>query len=132
MRIWSSSGWPRPIALKPEMGLSPEIEAVMVRAMQKQPIDRFASATEFDRALADVPELQPRRPSGPLPQQARPPTAPAEQPPPAPTAEPTTPPTEPKQRQRKISLVVVVVLTTLITLGLLLLLLVRTGVVEPW
>ena len=129
LQMHLSSPIPSARALKPEMGLSPEIEAVMVRAMQKQPIDRFASATEFDRALADVPELQPRRPSGPLPQQARPPTAPAEQPPPAPTEQPPAPTEQPP---RKISLVVVVVLTTLITLGLLLLLLVRTGVVEPW
>jgi serine/threonine-protein kinase len=42
-------------ALKPEMGLSPELEAAIVKAMQKRPDERFASAEEFDEALARSP-----------------------------------------------------------------------------
>jgi serine/threonine-protein kinase len=45
-------------ALKPELGLSPELEAAIVKAMQKQPGDRFDSAEAFDRVLQDLPELR--------------------------------------------------------------------------
>lgn len=48
-------------ALRPEIGISPELEAAMVTALQKQPEDRFGSAEAFDQALAQTPELKPRR-----------------------------------------------------------------------
>jgi serine/threonine-protein kinase len=56
-----SSPIPSARALKPEMGLSPELEAVVVKALQKQPTDRFGSAEEFDQALQRTPEVRPRR-----------------------------------------------------------------------
>lgn len=137
LQMHLSSPIPSARALKPEMGLSPEIEAVIVRAMQKQPADRFASATEFDTALAAVPELQPRRPSGPLPRQSLPaPEPPPPAKPPAPAPEPEPPPPaphaspEPTDRPRSKAGPVVVAVLTLITLGLLLLLLAQTGVLE--
>ncbi len=49
-------------ALKPHLGLSRELEAVIFCAMQKQPEARYASAEEFDQALMAVPELRPREP----------------------------------------------------------------------
>ena len=49
-------------ALRPALGISPELEAVMVKAMQKQPDDRFENAEDFDKALEVVPEVErPRR-----------------------------------------------------------------------
>jgi eukaryotic-like serine/threonine-protein kinase len=45
-------------ALKPELNLSPELEAAIVKAMQKQPADRFDSAESFDKALQEVPEIR--------------------------------------------------------------------------
>jgi eukaryotic-like serine/threonine-protein kinase len=51
-------------ALRPELGLSPELEAAIVKAMQKQPADRFESAEAFSNALQEVPEV--RRRSGPM------------------------------------------------------------------
>lgn len=55
-------------ALKPELGVSPELEAVVVKAMQKQPADRFQDAEEFDLALQSVPEFTPQWMSfGPTP-----------------------------------------------------------------
>ncbi len=54
-------------ALKPEIGVSPELEGVMVKAMQKQPEDRFDSAEAFDLDLQKVPEIKPRRsPTAPM------------------------------------------------------------------
>jgi len=94
-------------ALKPELGLSPELEAAIVQAMQKQPADRFDSAEAFDKALQEVPEFRRVRGSavprtgelpaiaattGPLPAASRattPSPLPAGAPPPAP---PTPPP----------------------------------------
>jgi serine/threonine-protein kinase len=48
--------------LRPDLGISPELEAAIVRALQKQPSDRFASAEEFDAALQGVPEIQRQHP----------------------------------------------------------------------
>jgi serine/threonine protein kinase len=66
-----SSPIPSARALKPSLGLSPELEAVIVRAMQKQPAERFASAEEFDKALAETPEVKPRRVTGQTPAVSR-------------------------------------------------------------
>ncbi|MCA9666115.1 MAG: serine/threonine protein kinase [Myxococcales bacterium] len=55
--------------LRPQAGISPELEAVVVKAMQKQPDDRFESAEEFEETLKVVPEVAPRRikrPTGPV------------------------------------------------------------------
>jgi serine/threonine protein kinase len=53
-------------ALRPQMGLSPELEGVIVRAMQKRPEDRFDDAEAFDNALREVPEAATRpRVTGP-------------------------------------------------------------------
>jgi serine/threonine-protein kinase len=48
-------------ALKPELGISPELEAAIVKALQKQPDQRFATAEEFDQALEVVPDRPPTR-----------------------------------------------------------------------
>lgn len=48
--------------LRPDLGISPELETAIVRALQKQPSDRFASAEEFDAALQGVPEIQRQHP----------------------------------------------------------------------
>jgi serine/threonine protein kinase len=53
-------------ALRPEIGISPELEAAMVKALQKQPEERFGSAEAFDQALEQTPELKPRRPTNPI------------------------------------------------------------------
>ncbi len=63
LQMHLSSPIPSARALRPELALSPELEAVVVKALQKQPADRWASAEEFDRALGEAPELQ-RRPKG--------------------------------------------------------------------
>lgn len=47
-------------ALRPQMGLSPELEGVIVRAMQKVPKQRFEDAFSFDAALRAVPEASTR------------------------------------------------------------------------
>jgi serine/threonine-protein kinase len=80
LQMHLSSPIPSLRVLRPEMGLSPELEAVIVRAMQKQPDERFTSAREFDEALADVPELKPRQPSGSFgkPPNPTPPASPQE------------------------------------------------------
>ena len=52
--------------LRPALGISPELEAVVVCAMQKRPADRFEDAERFDHALQKVPELRPRRPTAEL------------------------------------------------------------------
>ncbi|MCK5797994.1 MAG: serine/threonine protein kinase [Deltaproteobacteria bacterium] len=57
---------PSPRALRPEIGLSPELEGVIVRAMQKRPDDRFVDAKSFADALHDIPEAKPQtRTTGP-------------------------------------------------------------------
>lgn len=43
---------PSPRALRPDLGLSPELEGVIVRAMQKRPEERFVDAHAFAVALA--------------------------------------------------------------------------------
>ena len=48
-------------ALKPELNLSPEIEGVIVRAMQKSPADRFVDARSFTVALHHLPETGTRK-----------------------------------------------------------------------
>jgi serine/threonine-protein kinase len=77
LQMHLASPIPSARALKPEMGLSPELEAVIVRAMQKQPDERFASAQDFDDALADIPELKPRQPSGSFSKPPRPTPSPS-------------------------------------------------------
>jgi serine/threonine-protein kinase len=68
LQMHLSSPIPSARALKPEMGISPELEAAMVKALQKQPEDRFSSAEAFDDALQQTPEVQPRRATtGPMP-----------------------------------------------------------------
>jgi len=131
LQMHLSSPIPSARALKPEMGLSPELEAAMVRAMQKQPADRFNSALELDAALGDVPELRPRRPSGPLqpvqrPVAPPPPVAPEPPdvagPPPASGLVAGAPPT------RRPLVIALTLATGIIALGLLVLLLYQTGV----
>jgi eukaryotic-like serine/threonine-protein kinase len=50
-------------ALRPETNLSPELEAVIVRAMQKSKEARFATAEEMAEALSRTKEARPPRPS---------------------------------------------------------------------
>jgi serine/threonine-protein kinase len=92
LQMHLSSPIPSARALKPEMGLSPELEAVVVKALQKQPGDRFGSAEEFDQALQRTPEVRPRRrttgslqsiPVDPTPHPPPPARPPAVAPPPA-------------------------------------------------
>jgi len=55
-----SSPVPSVRMLRPELGVSPELEAVLVKALQKDPQARFESAEGFDQALQNVPETRPR------------------------------------------------------------------------
>jgi serine/threonine-protein kinase len=52
--------------LRPELGVSAELEAVIVKALQKRPEDRFASAEEFDQALQALPEVRRQQPAKPV------------------------------------------------------------------
>ncbi|MCC6750823.1 MAG: serine/threonine protein kinase [Deltaproteobacteria bacterium] len=61
LQMHLSSPIPSPRALKPQAGISPELEGVVVRAMRKQPGDRFENAEAFDRALQQIPEAAPPR-----------------------------------------------------------------------
>jgi serine/threonine-protein kinase len=86
MEMHLQSPIPSVRALHPAIGLSPELEAVIVRAMQKRPADRFASATLFAEALATVPEARRRPATAPLPQQRAPAARPSAATDPAPPA----------------------------------------------
>ena len=46
-------------AMNPELGIGPELEAVIMRALSKNPADRFASMTELASALIATPEGAP-------------------------------------------------------------------------
>ncbi|MBW2733774.1 MAG: serine/threonine protein kinase [Deltaproteobacteria bacterium] len=63
LQMHLSSPIPSPRALRPEIGLSPEIEGVIVRAMQKKPTKRFIDAEAFSAALRELPEWRSRRSS---------------------------------------------------------------------
>jgi serine/threonine-protein kinase len=63
LQMHLSSPIPSARVLRPDLGLSPELETVMVKAMQKQPDDRFPSADAFSAALLKIPEVQPTSPS---------------------------------------------------------------------
>jgi serine/threonine-protein kinase len=71
--------------LRPELGISPELEALLVKSLQKRPEDRFASAEEIDQALQELPEVRPRA------------IAPKPQPPPAVEPTPAPPPPAPPE-----------------------------------
>lgn len=63
-------------ALVPDAGISPELDAVVQRAMAKQPEGRFQNATEFAQALEQVPEAAPGRATGTFSSPPTPPTSP--------------------------------------------------------
>ncbi|MDC0720913.1 serine/threonine-protein kinase [Nannocystis bainbridge] len=55
---------PRPTELAPDAGISPALEAIILRALAKQPADRFQSMPDIEAALTDLlrdeaPELLP-------------------------------------------------------------------------
>jgi eukaryotic-like serine/threonine-protein kinase len=56
--------------LRPELGISPELEALLRKSLQKRAEDRYASAEEMDTALQELPEVRPRSMTGPKPAQA--------------------------------------------------------------
>jgi serine/threonine-protein kinase len=58
-------------SLRPEAGFSPQLEAVVSKALAKKPEDRFASATDFATALEALPEVS----ATPAPLPALPPAA---------------------------------------------------------
>jgi len=120
LQMHLSSPIPSARALKPQMGLSPELEAVVVRAMQKQPADRQASAQQFSHELAHIPELRPRQPSGPM-RRLQPTVEPDVSEPPVPR-EPAA-----QSHPLRILLVVAAALVAIV----LLLLLRQTGVLDP-
>jgi len=63
--------------LRPELGISPELELVLVKALQKRAEDRFDSAEAFDSALQAIPELRRRRATPPVkPAEPAPPVSP--------------------------------------------------------
>jgi eukaryotic-like serine/threonine-protein kinase len=51
-----------PRAIKPEMGISTELEEVLMRALQRDPAKRFQNAQEMSAALMKTPEAK-RKPS---------------------------------------------------------------------
>ncbi|MCY0992104.1 serine/threonine-protein kinase [Nannocystis sp. ILAH1] len=55
---------PRPSEVAPDVGISPALEAIVLRALEKQPADRFQSMLEIEAALTallhdEAPELMP-------------------------------------------------------------------------
>src|SRR5262249_41943425 len=60
----------------PKAGASPELEAVVARALAKQPDDRFQTAAAFAEALAATPDAQRRSSAGEGDTHAAPPRAP--------------------------------------------------------
>jgi serine/threonine-protein kinase len=117
-----SSPIPSPRALKPEVGISPELEAVMVKAMQKQPADRFPTAEEFAAALEHIPEVKRQQKARPLPPSAAlaqtvppPPATPSvETLPPRREETPQTPPSRGGRRNK----IIVMVIAAGLTVGL--------------
>jgi serine/threonine-protein kinase len=107
--------------LRPELGISPELEAAIVRALQKQPADRYASAEELDAALRTVPEVQRHHP--PLGGLAEPrPPAPTLAPPaglqPISTAEMFQPaPPQVRASKGRSSILVVLIVLSLVAAG---------------
>lgn len=98
-------------ALRPQMGLSPELEGVIVRAMQKRPEERFDDAEAFDNALREVPEAATRpRVTGPR----RPATV--EEPQPDPDLDFGV--TEPEPAPRRWPLILGLTLGALVAIGL--------------
>lgn len=56
---------PRPLRqVVPAAGISPALEAVVLRALEKKAEARFQTASEFAAALGEVPEAHVRNPSG--------------------------------------------------------------------
>jgi serine/threonine-protein kinase len=85
--ILAHQGTPPPLLgdKRPDVTFSPELEAVVMRALAKAPDDRFASAAEMARALEAVPEARARAGSQPA-APPRPDGTPPPPPPPRPPA----------------------------------------------
>ncbi len=62
--LLAHQGTPPPLLSerRPDVAFSPALEAVVMRALRKEPADRFASAAEMARALEACPEAAMRRP----------------------------------------------------------------------
>ena len=59
-----------PSKRRPELGIPPELDAVVLKALNKDPADRYATAAEMKAALPDATVLPGGFASGPLPSTA--------------------------------------------------------------